>query len=223
MNDFKTQRLNMVESQIRTNDVTDRRIIAAMMEIPREEFVPAAVRPLAYMDDDIVVRGELGALPERAMLCPMVFARLVQLARIEPGNLVLDVGCSTGYSTAVLARLAESVVGLEGDEALAERASTTLSEQGADNAAVVTGVLSEGRPDQGPYDVIMLQGRVPDVDDSWRLQLKDGGCLIAIVGNLPIGKATRFVRHGDGLSRTEAFDANGPVLPSFQKSKAFQF
>ncbi len=223
MNDFKTQRLNMVESQIRTNDVTDRRITKAMMDIPREDFAPASVRPLAYMDHDLVVRSELGPLPERALLSPMVFAQLVQLADIEPTDLVLDVGCATGYSTAVLARLAESVVGLEGDDALTERASTTLSEQGADNAAIVSGTLSEGRPDQGPYDVIILEGRVSDVDDAWRAQLNDGGRLVAIVGNQPMGKATRYVRHGEGWSRTVAFDASAPELPGFQQVRAFQF
>ena len=223
MNEFQMQRLNMVESQIRTNDVTDRRIIAAMGDIRREEFVPAAVRPLAYMENDLVVRSALGSLPERAILAPMTFARLVQLARIESTDLVLDVGCATGYSTAVLARLAESVVGLEGDEALAERAGTTLSEQGADNAAVVSGNLVDGRPDQGPYDVILLEGRVPVVSEAWRAQLKDGGRLVTIVGERPMGKAMRYVRHGDAWARTEEFDLSAPLLPGFQQEVAFQF
>lgn len=223
MTNFQTQRLNMVESQVRTNDVTDRRITAAMMDIPREEFVPVSVRPLAYMEDDLVVRSALGPLPERAMLSPMVFARLVQFAAVEPTDLVLDVGCGTGYSTAVLARLAESVVGLEGDDALTERASATLSEHDVDNAAVVTGVLTEGRPDQGPYDVIILQGCVPEVADHWRAQLKDGGRLIAIVGNRSMGKAMRYVRNGERWSRAVGFDASAPLLPGFQQMKSFQF
>lgn len=223
MNNFHTQRLNMVESQVRTNDVTDRRIITAMMDIPREEFVPASVRPLAYIEDDLVVRGELGPLPERAMLSPMVLAKLIQFASIEPTDLVLDVGCSTGYSTAVIARLAESVVGLEGDDALTERASGTLSEQGADNAAVVTGALTEGRADQGPYDVIILQGRVSEVSESWRAQLKEGGRLVAVVGSGSIGQATRLVRRGEAWSRTVGFDASAPLLPGFQQVKSFEF
>lgn len=223
MNNFQTQRLNMVESQVRTNDVTDRRITGAMMDIRREDFVPAAVRPLAYMDQELVVRAELGPLPERMMLSPMVFARLVQFARIEPTDLVLDVGCGTGYSTAVLARLAESVVGLEGDDALTERASTTLSESGTDNAAIVTGKLTEGRPDQGPYDVIVLEGRVPCVAEHWRDQLKEGGRLVAIVGERPMGKVMRFTRHGDAWSRTVGFDASAQILPGFQQAPQFEF
>jgi len=223
MTNFETQRHNMVESQVRTNDVTDRRISNAMREIPREEYVPASVRPLAYIEDDLVVRRELGPLPERAMLAPMVFAKLVQLAEIEPDDLVLDVGCGTGYSIAVLAQLAESVVGLEGDDALTERASTTLSDQGVDNAAIVTGPLTEGRPDQGPYDVIILEGRVPEVADSWRTQLKENGRLVAIVGERPMGKAIRFVRHGNDWSRSVAFDASAALLPGFEKEEAFEF
>ncbi|MGI9406099.1 MAG: protein-L-isoaspartate O-methyltransferase family protein [Hyphomicrobiaceae bacterium] len=223
MSDFEIQRLNMVESQVRTSDVTDRRIIAAMMRVPREEFVPASVRPLAYMDQDLMVRAPLGDLPERSMLAPMVFAKLVQLAGIEAGDLVLDVGCATGYSTAILAELAESVVGLEGDEALSERASATLAEQGVDNSAIVAGALREGRADQGPYDVIVLEGRVPEVPETYRDQLKDGGRLVAIVGDRPLGKAMRFVRHGDAWSCQADFDATAPELAGFERVEKFVF
>jgi protein-L-isoaspartate(D-aspartate) O-methyltransferase len=223
MNDFQVQRHNMVESQVRTCDVTDRRITAAMADIPREDFVPAALRPVAYMDRELVVRASQGKLPERAMLAPMVLARMIQLADVKSTDLILDVGCGTGYSTAVLARLAESVVGLEGDEALSERASSMLSEHSADNAAIMSGSLANGCPDHGPYDVIILQGRVSRVADSWRAQLKDGGRLVAIVGEQPMAKVVCFIRHGDGWSGVAAFDASAPKLPGFPQEETFVF
>ena len=223
MSDFETQRLNMVESQVRTNDVTDRRIIAAMMDLPREEFMPSAVRSLAYMDHDVNVRTASGDLPARAMLSPMVVAKRIQLAAVEDGDLVLDVGCATGYSTAILARLGESVVGLEGDDALSDRASATLSKQGIDNAAIVVGPLRDGRPDQGPYDVIVLEGRVEAVPERFREQLKEGARLVAIVGKGPIGQATCFTRHGNDWSVTKAFDAAAPALPGFEQAETFVF
>ena len=120
MTDSKQQRLNMVESQVRPSDVTDRRIIKAMLEVPREAFLPAELRSLAYIDDAVPVRRGKDA---RYLLAPRVFAKLVQLAELAPEAVVLDVGCATGYSTAVLAKLAKRVVAVECDAALADRAS----------------------------------------------------------------------------------------------------
>ncbi|MEL6289967.1 MAG: protein-L-isoaspartate O-methyltransferase [Pseudomonadota bacterium] len=224
MTDFTTQRLNMVDSQIRPNDVTDVRILQAMLDVPREEFVAASLRPLAYMDDHLVVREALGLLPARALLSPMVFAKLIQFARIEPMDLVLDVGCTTGYSTAVLARLAESVVALEGDEALSERASEALSAHDVDNAAVVTGTLAQGCPEQGPYDVIVIEGSIPEVGAHWREQLREGGRLVTVVhapGRAGVGRATRYTRRGDEMSYRVDFDAHAPALPGFEKPPVF--
>lgn len=223
MSDYVVARRNMVDSQIRPNQVTDARLLRAMMDIPRENFVPASMRPLAYMEQEIVVAPPRHGMPERCLVSPMPLARMIQLAEIEPDNLVLDVGCATGYSTAILARLAESVVGLECDEGLAEQASQTLMELEVDNAAVVSGSLPDGYASEGPFDAILLNGSVPGVPDGLMDQLKDGGRLVAIIGAQDFGRATLF-RNGAGhVNHRPAFDAGGPALPGFELEKEFVF
>ncbi|MGI9385071.1 MAG: protein-L-isoaspartate O-methyltransferase family protein [Methyloligellaceae bacterium] len=223
MSDFATARLNMVESQVRPNEVTDRRILQAMSEIPREAFVPPSMRTLAYMDEEIVLHSAGRDAPARHLMAPMPLARLIQLASVEAGDLVLDVGCATGYSTAVLARLAESVVGLECDSGLAETAGKTLMELEADNAAVVTGPLPEGYSEEGPYDAILLNGAVPDVPQSLLDQLKQGGRLVAVLSAGGLGKATLFQNIASMISDRPAFDAGAPALPGFERRATFVF
>jgi protein-L-isoaspartate(D-aspartate) O-methyltransferase len=222
MIDYSIARMNMVESQIRPNSVTDRRIIDAMGEVPREAYLPPSMRPLAYMDEDIELEDAAGQM--RHLVQPMVFARLVHLADIGASDLVLDIGCGLGYSSAVLARLADSVVALECDEAFAARASETLGEQGADNAAVVTGPLAEGYADEAPYDAIVFDGSVPAVPQAILHQLKPGGRLVAVVSQGPLGRAHLFVRHGDVFADRVVFDATIPPLPGFAADEpAFVF
>jgi protein-L-isoaspartate(D-aspartate) O-methyltransferase len=223
MMDFALARRNMVESQIRPNDVTDRELIAALMDVPRERFVPAAMRGLAYIDEDVPLRDASSEGGRRWLMEPMPFARLVQLAEIGQNDLVLDIGCATGYSTAVLARLAESVVGLESDAELASRAETQLVEAGVGNAAIVTGDLAEGYPSQGPYDVIILEGSVEQIPDAIFKQLRDGGRLVAAVTAGPIGKATLFRSIAGDISPSVAFDINIQKLPGFDKKLEFVF
>lgn len=223
MNDYSAARRNMVESQVRPNEVTDSRLVRAMLKVPREQFVPAALRPLAYMENEVVV-GQGGALHnERRLMAPMPQARLIQLAEIDPTDLVLDIGCGTGYSTAVLAQMAESVVGLECDPALAEAASQTLTELEVDNAAVVTGALNEGYAAEGPFDAIVINGCVPEVPDDLLKQLKDGGRLVAMISDSDFGQATLFRNAGGRISRRGAFDAGAPALPGFEREKTFVF
>ncbi|MFP4005064.1 MAG: protein-L-isoaspartate O-methyltransferase family protein, partial [Alphaproteobacteria bacterium] len=157
--DYRTARLNMVDSQVRTNAVTDRRIIEAMQILPRERFVPRSLRPLAYMGEPLEVAED------RYLLDPRTLSKLIQAAEVEADELVLDVGCVTGYSTAVLAHLAETVVGLEADAALAEEATRLLTDLGIDNTAVITGELAAGAPAQGPFDVIFVNGGVEIVPE----------------------------------------------------------
>ena len=230
MSDFETQRRNMVDSQIRPADITDRRLIRAMLEVPREAFVPAAMRQLAYMDGHLTVVPAEGSRPARVLLAPMVLAKLIQLADVQTGDVVLDVGCASGYSTAILARLAESVVGLECDAALAERAGRTLAELGVDNAAVVSGPLEVGCPEHGPFQVIVMNGAVAEAPEQLREQLVEGGRLVTIIsepehggGGGGVGRATLFERIGKGWSRRPAFDASAPILPGFIPTTTFVF
>lgn len=223
MSDYRAARQNMVDSQIRPNQVTDERLLRALLEIPRESFVPASLRALAYMEEEITVVKASPGTPGRSLVSPMPMARLIQLAEVDPDDLVLDVGCATGYSTAVLARLAESVVGLESDESLAERAGQTLMELGVDNAAVVTGPLPEGYPSEGPFDVIMLNGCVPEVPDRLVKQLNRGGRLVAIIAEHDFGQATLFRNVEGRVSRRAAFDAAAPPLPGFEREQEFVF
>ena len=196
MIDPKQQRINMVESQVRPSDVTDRRIIRAMLEVPREAFVPPALCDLAYMDEAVPVTPRVDGRATRALLAPRTFAKLVQLAEIEPDAVVLDVGCATGYSTAVLARLAKSVVALEVDDALAARAAETLRQLRVANAMVLRGALEAGAPAHAPFDAILLEGAVPQVPQVLLEQLKDGGRLVAIIADGAFGRAQVWRRTG---------------------------
>jgi len=223
MNDYTAARHNMVESQIRPNQVTDARLLRALMDIPREMFVPASLRARAHMERDIPLAPPRHGIPERRLLQPMPLARLIQLAEIESGHLVLDVGCATGYSTAILSRLAESVVGLECDQGLAEQASQTLMALEADNAAIVTGPLPDGYASEGPFDVILLNGSVADVPGGLLSQLKDGGSLVAIVAAHGFGRATLYRNSAGRVSHRPAFDAGGPPLPGFERKEQFVF
>jgi protein-L-isoaspartate(D-aspartate) O-methyltransferase len=223
MEDFTVAREKMVDSQLRTEDVTDYAILTAMGEIPRERFVPARMRPLAYIDEDIRVKDASGATPARCLMEPAPFARLLQLAEIMPSDIVLDIGCATGYSTAVLARMANSVVAVEEDAELAAMASETLVDLGVANAAVVTGAMVEGYPSEGPYDVIFLGGAVEYVPDALFDQLKEGGRLIGVVGYGRAASATLFTRTDDDIGSRVAFNAHVCPLPGFAKPKAFVF
>ena len=218
MTDFAAARLNMVESQIRTNKVTDPRIVGAFETVPREVFVGEAKRGIAYVDEDLEVA------PGRFLMEPMVLARLLQAAAPKPGDMALDIGGATGYSTAVLAQLAETVVGLEGERALMDAANRTLKALDVDNAVVVEGTLTAGYQKQAPYDVIVFQGAVSAIPDNVKRQLADGGRLVAVVVDAAdIGRGTLVQRAGDGFSSRTLFDAATPMLPGFAREIGFVF
>lgn len=222
MTDSKLQRLNMVESQVRPSDVTDRRIIRAMLEVPRERFVPAALAPMAYMDDPLPVE-DAGGKGERYLLAPRTFAKLVQLADIGPEAAVLDVGCATGYSTAVLAMLAKRVVAVESSPGLAACARRLLKDVGAHGAMVVDGRLAAGAPGEGPFDAILVNGAVETVPQALLEQLRDGGRLTAILAEGPLCRAQVWRRVGNAFDARPAFEAGAPVLPGFERPAAFVF
>ncbi len=221
MVDFAAARRMMVDGQVRTADVTDPRLLAALFELPRERFVPERGAALAYLDQDVPV-AEPGPQARR-LLKPMVLAKLIQLAEIEPADRVLDVGCTTGYSTAVLAQLAGQVIGLEQDAGLARRAQDELARLGTANAKVVVGPLVAGWPAEGPYDVIVVTGSTEVVPDALLRQLKDGGRLVCVLGRGPGGKAMLYRAVGGAVSGRPAFDAAAPLLPGFAKPQSFVF
>lgn len=220
--DAATQRLNMVESQVRPSDVTDRRIIRAMLDVPREAFVPTSLKPLAYMDDMLTLVKPASGTAGRAMMAPRALAKLLQLGEIGAGSVVLDVGCATGYSSAVVAKIAQTVVALESDAALAETAGQTLESLGFDNVAVVTGSLDAGYASEGPYDVIVVAGAVSVMPPALLDQLKDGGRLVAVTAGLP-GRGTVWRRIGRHFDRREVFDAAAPAMPGFEARREFVF
>ncbi|MGD9502214.1 MAG: protein-L-isoaspartate O-methyltransferase [Methyloceanibacter sp.] len=226
MIDFAHQRLTMVETQLRPNQVTDTRLLAAMSTLPRERFVPERVRPFAYSDDELEVFPAIGAAPARYLLAPMVLARLVQLAAVEPGDTVLDVGCATGYATAVLARLGRQVVAVEPEPELAEMARANLRNLDFANVEIVEGELAGGCPERGPYDVILLNGSVPREPRSLFGQLSEGGRLAVILsrpGPGTQGRATLFVKVEGEVSGLPHFDAGAAPLPGFLPESSFSF
>lgn len=221
--DYATQRKNMVESQVRPSDVTDRRIIRAMLELPRERFVPERFRAIAYMDGPVPLTPAEAGGPRRALLPARTLAKLVQAAEITSDAAVLDVGAGTGYGAALLAWLAGSVVALECDARLADTARATLREVGADKVAVVVGELTQGWPNEGPYDAILVEGAVDAITPELLDQLKDGGRLVAVVGNRTAGRATVWRRDGATFGGTAVFDAAADLLPGFEKAYVFAF
>jgi len=220
MIDFAHARRMMVEGQIRTNDVTELRLLAAFDEVPRERFVPERWQPIAYLDRDVPVQAAVGP---RSLLKPLVLAKLIQAAEVGEGDRVLDVGCATGYASAILSRLARLVVALEEDDALAASAARTLAAVGAGNVKVVTGALSAGWPREAPYDVILLDGATETAPQALLDQLSDGGRLVAVVGRAPIGRGTVYRRSGTHVSAHAEFDAVASLLPGFSKPPAFVF
>jgi protein-L-isoaspartate(D-aspartate) O-methyltransferase len=213
MSDFAAARRNMVDGQIRTQDVTDQRLIAALLEIPREQFVPVAKAALAYLDLDVPL-GDGG----RKLLKPMVLAKLVQGAMAESGDHVLDIACGTGYSTVLLAKLCGEVIALEDDAALSRQAQKNLGTR----AKIVTGPLAAGWSSGAPYDVILMNGATEIVPQSLFGQLKAGGRLVCVLGAAP-GKAMVYLRSGSEVSGRALFDAAAPLLPGFSKTPAFVF
>ncbi len=214
---FAIARRHMVESQLRPNKVTDARVAEAMAEVPRELFVPKLYRGVAYLDEDIAIA------PGRYLMEPMLLARLLQAAEVGPDDTVLDVGCGTGYSTAVIGRCAGAVVALEGDAELAARATELTAELQVDNAAVVEGPLRAGLPDQGPYDVIFINGAVPEVPAALIDQIAEGGRLVAVIRADGVGRAHLITRNDGLLSRRPLFDAATPALPGFEVEAGFVF
>ncbi|MFV3130041.1 protein-L-isoaspartate O-methyltransferase family protein [Niveispirillum sp. KHB5.9] len=216
--EYSAARLNMVDSQIRPNKVTDQRVVDAFLAIPRDQFVPAGLRGVAYVDTGIAIgKG-------RFLLEPMVLARLLNEAKVEASDIVLDVGTGTGYSAAIIGRLASTVVALESDADLAAQANQAMQTHGIDNAAIMQGPLAAGWAKQGPYNVIVVQGAVASVPQTLLDQLAEGGRLVAVV--LPEsgqGVARLYQKKGGQVTGRILFDASATLLPGLESKPDFQF
>ena len=217
MIDYQAARTAMVDGQVRPSDVTLYPIIEAMLHVPREVYVPAEQRSLAYVGRHISLgNGDV-------VLAPRIFAKMLETLNISNDELVLDIGVGMGYSAAVISRLAEAVIAVEADEALANEAELILSEQSADNAVIHKGTLADGAAEHGPYDVIIIEGGVQIVPDSLLDQLKVGGRIAALFVDGPQGQCRIGRKVATGISWRSAFDATAPILPGFFAKTEFSF
>jgi len=217
MADTAVQRANMVAAQLRPNDVTDARIRDAMLNIPRERFVPNASLPVAYAEQCIPLSGG------RVLLDPRSLAKLLQLADVGPEDRVLDVGCGTGYSTTVLSMMAAEVTGLEENKDLADQAAENLRSLGIANASIVTGKLAQGCKQQAPFDVIFLNGAIDCEPTELLAQLAADGRLVVVKCEGSAGHGVIYVRHQDAIGERSTFDAHVPLLPGFERPRSFVF
>ena len=205
----------MVDTQVRPSDVTKFPIIDAMLAVPREAYVPDNKREAAYMGENLML--DTG----RVILEPRTLAKMLEALDVQPTHVALDVGCGLGYSTAILSHLCEFVVAVEDDEARAQDAQSILSENGVDNAAVMTGALGQGAEKSGPYDIIIIQGGVEEMPQALLAQLREGGRIACVFheGNLGVARVGHMI---DGqVNWRFAFNASAPVLAGFEKRAVF--
>ncbi|MBT4891181.1 MAG: protein-L-isoaspartate O-methyltransferase [Rhodospirillales bacterium] len=218
--DHAAARRHMVDSQILPNRVTDERIIDIMSTLPRETFVPDTRKSIAYVDEALDIGNG------RFLMEPMVTARLLQTASPKADDVALVIGCSSGYTAACLARIVSAVVAIEGDKQMALKANEALAELEIDNVAIMDGDLASGYPGQAPYDLIVFDGAVPNIPDTIKNQLAEGGRLIAIIGGqseaVP-GSAVLITRFHDSFSQRNIFELGTPMLPGFEQNSGFQF
>lgn len=221
MTGFSTARQYMVDGQVRPSDVTDDRILEAMLTVPREVFVPASKQALAYLDLDLDVTE--GGAAKRYLITPALLARMLQAAEIKATDRVLVVGCATGYAAAIVAHFAAEVSATESDPALAAKATAAVAQLGIQNVTIKTAAAADGDAAGAPFDVIVLNGATEIVPTGLFGQLKEGGRLVGVVGLTSPPRATLVTHsHGD-FGHRELFDATAPVLPGFERLPAFVF
>jgi protein-L-isoaspartate(D-aspartate) O-methyltransferase len=217
MPDFEARREAMVDTQVRPSDVTRLPIIEALLAVPREEFVPVNLREAAYIGENL----PLG--PGRTILEPRTFAKMLEAVDLGPGDLVLDLGCGLGYSAAVMARMADAVAAVEEIDGMASEALATLAEQGVDNVVVETAPLTDGAPQHGPYDAIVIEGAVEQIPGTILDQLKEGGRIVALFAEGKLGVARIGYKIEGAVSWRFLFNASAPVLPGFARAPEFEF
>jgi protein-L-isoaspartate(D-aspartate) O-methyltransferase len=215
MTTFEERRERMVDTQVRPADVTRFPIIEAMLSVPRERFVPETMREAAYLGENVTLSRN------RVVLDPRTIAKMLNAADIGPTDLVLDVACGYGYTAALAARLAEAVVALEDTADFAREAEQALAAEGADNAVVLEGPLSDGAPPHAPYDVILVEGAVEVLPDTFADQLSDGGRIVCLFMEGELGVVRLGLKADGALTWRYAFNAGAPVLPGFAATRAF--
>jgi len=215
--DYAAARLNMVECQIRPNRVVDEAVVAAFASLPRERFVPVPLRGIAYVDEDLPLGND------RFLMEPMVLARLLEAAAVGPADIALDVGCATGYSAAVLSRLANTVVAVEEDRDLLAQATANFAALSIDNIALLEAPLAQGSPKQAPYNVILIDGAVDEVPKALLDQLAEGGRLVTVLGRSSPRRAMLIEKIGGTIARRPLFEAAVAPLPGFRTEPGFVF
>mgnify|MGYP001241968195 CR=1 FL=1 len=223
MSDFEKARRQMVDCQIRPNDITDFDVISAFSAVPREEFLPSDKKMIAYIDRDLNIEASSHPERERYLIQVTPFAKMVQAASIAADEFVLCVGSGCGYGAAVIARLADSVIGLEESESLVARASDVINNLAIENLAIVRGELAKGYLLEAPFDVIIIEGAVESVPDTLFKQFKDHGRLVCVVGHGLSGVIHLYRKTGDDISLRRLGNASLPVLPGFAHEKGFVF
>ena len=215
MSDFAARREIMVDTQIRPSDVTKFPVIQAMLKIPREYFVPRDKREVAYIGENVSLEDG------RVIIDPRTLAKFLDFLDVGQDELVLDIGSGLGYSSAILSCLSEAVVALEDDCSRVAETEETVRDMGLDNICVQKGILHEGAPQHGPYDVIIIQGAVEDIPVAVISQLKNGGRIAAIFMDGRLGEARIGYKFDDQINWRFAFNAGAPVLKGFQKVNKF--
>lgn len=216
MSDFAMRRTMMVDTQVRTNDVTRFPVIEAMLDVPMEDFVPVSRRAVAYCGENLDLGGG------RVLLEPRTLGKMIDMLDLQPGEIVLDLGCGYGYSAAVIARLVEAVVAIEEDAAMAAEAERRLNEAGVFNVAVLNAPLAVGAPEQGPYDAILISGGgVEQVPEAIQEQLKEGGRIIALFLEGALGVVRIGHRLNGRVNWRYGFNAQAPLLPGFERARGF--
>lgn len=217
MIDFAAARVAMVDCQVRPSDVTRFPIIEAMLAVPREDYVPEALKAVAYLGEHVPLA------PGRVLLDPRVFAKMLDALNPGPTDLVLDIGSGLGYSAAVIARMAEAVIALEEEADLGAEAEGRLAAHEVDNAVTQAGPLASGAAEHGPFDAIFVEGAIETLPPAIEAQLKPGGRIVAIFGAGRGGQARLGLKLGHGIAWRRIFDATAPILSGFAETKAFEF
>jgi protein-L-isoaspartate(D-aspartate) O-methyltransferase len=216
--DFQAARAAMVDCQIRPNDVTDPPIVSAFLTTPREDFVPAERRSVAYSE------LEIETSPGRSLWTARDTSKLIKLAGLKPGESVLVIGAGSGYEAALLSRVADTVIALEDSTALVDAMTERFGELNLDRAVAIEGSLAAGLPDQAPFSVIYVCGMIETIPDAWLAQLAEGGRLVAVIETAPgLGRGRVYTKALGGVAHRDAFDASPPKWTAFNRPKAFTF